>query len=211
VWVTLACLAAIVVASRVAFGYEIVPNCDLIYLQFYPGGAPTLAKMTISRMAFVAIGFCLLALGGALVRFWRTADRLEHASRVLLYSVFLAAYYSASLSMGFQGYEPIGYGAVSASIAALLTLDYLVAARLARALVAGLAVVACFGVACIKLHLPLTWVGWTEPPTDQAKYQSRQPLLRGLVLAPETVDCLDRITAIVEQHTRSGDTIFAYP
>jgi hypothetical protein len=211
VWVTLACLVAVAVANRVAFNYDIEPNNDLMFIHFYPRGAPTLAKMTICRMTFVSIFFCLLALAAALVRFWRTPARPEHASRVLLYSVCLALYYSASVSMGGQGCEPIGYTAVSATVAALLAADYLVAARLTRALVASLAVVACFGAACIKLDLPLTWIGWTEQPTNQAQYKSRQPLLRGLVLGAETVDCLDRIVGIVEQHTRPGDTIFAYP
>jgi hypothetical protein len=210
-WVTLACLVAIIVASRVAFAYEVESNSDLMWVHYHPFGAPSLAKMTISRMAFVSIFFCLVALACAFVRFWTGPDQPAQASRVLLYSVCLAAYYSASLSMGFQGYEPIGYTAVSASIAALLTLDYRVAAGFTRALIAGLAVVACFGVASLRLDLPLTWVGWTEQPTDQARYRSRHPLLRGLVLPPETVDCFDRVTAIIERHTRPGDTIFAYP
>jgi hypothetical protein len=211
VWVTLACLVAILVATRVALYYAVESNPDIMYLEFQPRGAPSLAQATISRMAFVSIYFCLLALGVVFVRFWTAPDRPEPASRMLLYSVCLAAYYSAALGMGCQSYEAIGYTAVSATIAALLTLDYLVAAGLMRALIASLAVVACFGVACLKLDDPLSWHGWTEQPADQARYRSRHPLLRGLVLPWETANLFDRVTAIIERHTRPGDTIFAYP
>jgi hypothetical protein len=209
--VTLLCLVAIFVATRVAPGYAIESNSDLMYLQFVPHGAPSLAKAIISRMAFVSIYVCLAGLLLSTFRFWRDPASAGHASRVLLYAVCLAVYYSATVSMGAQGYEPIGFTAVSAMMAGLLTLDFRVAPRLMRALVASLAMIACFGVTCIKLDLPLSFVGWTEQPTDQAIYRSRQPLLRGMVLTSETVDCLDRIVGLIERHSEPGEPIFAYP
>jgi hypothetical protein len=86
-----------------------------------------------------------------------------------------------------------------------------IAPRSTRALMASLAVIACFGITCIRLNVPLSWIGWTEQPTNQATYRSRQPLLRGLVLNAETVDCCDRIAAIIERHSKPGEPIFAYP
>jgi hypothetical protein len=113
--------------------------------------------------------------------------------------------------MGGQGYEPLGWTAVSMMVVNLLGVDSRFVPKLPRILICGFAVASALGVTCVRLNTPIMWYGWTEQPVSQSLYHSRQPLLKNLSLQPECVNCLDGIVDIIKNNSEPDEPILSYP
>jgi hypothetical protein len=204
-------LFMIYVAQIIISRYVARPNNFLPAYIFSPMNFPSGALNVVSWLALLSVVYCALSIPLSAYRFWKGPSRADLSFRLVFSAVAFGLYYSSSLSMGAQSYEPIGSTAVALMMVDFAGVSLSMAPDASRVLLGSLAVITCFGVTCVRLESPTMWVGWTERPVNEAVYRSRHPLLTGLRLSRDTVGCLDRITAIVQKHSNPGDPIFAYP
>jgi hypothetical protein len=62
-----------------------------------------------------------------------------------------------------------------------------------------------------KLTWPYAWENWVDGPIYTETVALNFPELRGLRVTPESADFLNRVTKIIDTHSRPDETIFCYP
>jgi hypothetical protein len=70
---------------------------------------------------------------------------------------------------------------------------------------------AVFVATLAKLDMPFGFIGGTEERVSLATAVSDQPQLRGMRLPADTRDFLDGTVALIQDRTKSDDTIFTFP
>jgi hypothetical protein len=61
-----------------------------------------------------------------------------------------------------------------------------------------------------RVGCPFSWDSWTDDPIRNATASSKQPLLKGIYMSPEMADFTDRLTKVIEDHSRASDSVFVY-
>jgi hypothetical protein len=62
-----------------------------------------------------------------------------------------------------------------------------------------------------KLTWPYTWENWVDGPVKEETAVSDFPEMRGLRVTPESARFLDRVTRIIDSHSRPDETILCFP
>jgi hypothetical protein len=57
---------------------------------------------------------------------------------------------------------------------------------------------------------PFKWDSWTDDPVWKATARSRQPALSGISMSPEMAAFADRLTGLIDAHSRASDSVFVY-
>jgi hypothetical protein len=61
-----------------------------------------------------------------------------------------------------------------------------------------------------RVSCPFSWNSWTDGPIRNATASSRQPALSGIYMSPESADFVDRLTSLIDNHSRANDSVFIY-
>lgn len=180
--------------------------------RWWPGSAASVP----SSMLTAATNLTIMAAvtGSAFLFFdygWRflkgtMTEREEHIW--LLSAVSFAVAYMLSLSWAV--YSPMAVPGVALIVG--LALDRWEGAdgKPFTALASILLLFACCSISG-KLTWPFGWLGWTEQPVDRARLASKLPKLAGLRSSEPTLSLIEKIAALVQEHTKPGDSLIVYP
>lgn len=61
-----------------------------------------------------------------------------------------------------------------------------------------------------RARCPFAWGDWIEGPIRTATASSKQPILSGIYMSPETAAFADRLTNIIDEYSRVNDPVFTY-
>jgi hypothetical protein len=61
-----------------------------------------------------------------------------------------------------------------------------------------------------RVSSPFSWDSWTDDPISKATAQSRQPMLKGIYMSPDMAAFTDRLTSLIDSHSRVNDSVFIY-
>ncbi len=159
----------------------------------------------IILLAFVSSGLVFLYLSRG---FFQGKLTTAGRNRWLLCGLSFAIAYMLALS--WPAYSPMVVPGLAVVIA--LSLDSLESSAVTLASVAaGVVALVIYSHVSYKLIDPFGWMFWQEPPTACASHSSQLPELRGLLLSEPTLQFTERVTSIIETHTKPGDTVLVYP
>ncbi|HXT51425.1 MAG TPA: hypothetical protein VN811_10310, partial [Thermoanaerobaculia bacterium] len=184
-----ACLGLLALMASAVWNDLRVARCVAIYVAALHCLAVTLALAWRSRRAELA-----------------ERDR----QRLLLAATGFALFYLFGLSWGL--WELMLIPGLAFTIAEAL--DGLPAERrglVVRRLVAAAALLLIALTVVDKLDRPYRWGEWEEPPATTANVPARSPFLAGLRLSPSTAAFVDTVTRAIDDHSRPGDRILAFP
>jgi hypothetical protein len=62
-----------------------------------------------------------------------------------------------------------------------------------------------------KLARPFGWMYWIEPSISEAQRSSKLAKLSGLKISEPTLGLTEKVTRLIQDHTKPGDTLLVYP
>lgn len=138
----------------------------------------------------------------------RSLDTAER-QRLLLGAVSFASSYMLSLS--WPAYQPMACPSLALVVALLLEeFAPLPGGAAVRGVVLAGSAALLFIASYLKTEQPFIWNGWSDPPVRRASATSERPQLAGLGLAPEAKEFVDRLTGLIDRHSRPEDPIFLF-
>jgi hypothetical protein len=117
-----------------------------------------------------------------------------------------------ALGLSFSLYAPMAVPALAVTAGLALTTFH---GPGLKAIMSAVTVLACVAAAScgiyLRLMMPFSWKGWTEPAVSAQRCRAELAPLRGLSLSEDTGRFLLHATEIIQEHTVPGDEIFVYP
>lgn len=156
--------------------------------------------MTIPGSAFLFLTYFWRWLKGAL-------SPREEQIWLLSAASFAVAY---MLSLSWAVYSPMA--APGVALISGLALDRLAGGAKTRFwALASVILLVAYGSMGGKLMQPFNWMLWGEPAVADARSASSLPKLAGLRVSEPTLSLTENITKLIQENTRSGDTLLVYP
>lgn len=180
----------------------------------YAGGAVvshialTAYLLEILSIFFGFFGIFSLAVYYTVILMRRGMTEVERQRWLLVMASFWICY---TMSWSWVAWGPMAFPSLGVVIALMLE-DLLSRPRpsvlrysFAAAAVLLLSVCEAGRVAC-----PFSWDSWTDDPVRSATASSSQPMLNGIYMSPEMAAFVDRLTKVIDEHSRVNDSVFIY-
>jgi hypothetical protein len=165
-------------------------------------------SLETASIFFAFFGVFSLAVYYTLILAQRRMTEVERQRWLLVMASFWICY---TMSWSWVAWGPMAFPALGVVIALILE-DLLSRPRtsvlrysLAAAAVLLLSVSEAGRVSC-----PFSWNSWTDGPIRNATASSRQRALSGIHMSPETAAFVDRLTSLIDDHSRANDSVFIY-
>jgi len=180
----------------------------------YAGGAFVLRSpvpaysLETGSIFFAFFGVFALAAYYTLILTQRPMTEAERQRWLLVMASFWICY---TMSWSWVAWGPMAFPSLGVVIALMLE-DLLSRPRTSvlRYSFAAVAVLLLSVCEAGRVYCPFSWNSWTEDPIRSATASSRQPVLNGIYMSPEMAAFADRLTSLIDDHSRVNDSVFIY-
>jgi len=180
----------------------------------YAGGAFVLRSpvpaysLETGSIFFAFFGVFALAAYYTLILTQRPMTEAERQRWLLVMASFWICY---TMSWSWVAWGPMAFPSLGVVIALMLE-DLLSRPRTSvlRYSFAATAVLLLSVCEAGRVYCPFSWNSWTEDPIRSATASSRQPVLNGIYMSPEMAAFADRLTSLIDDHSRVNDSVFIY-
>ncbi len=173
------------------FSYRILPTVSIY------------ATFVASFMVFFVYGWRIFRSEQ-----WTPRDSV----RLMLSAISLSNCYFLSLS--WPAFEPMVFPGLAFAVAHSLTVsrEYRSSRSVWASRIEYLAISAVvMSAVAFKINVPYGWESMVEPPVVRPSQESVLPQLQGMRLSPQTVQRIERVVALIEEHSSTGEEIFVFP
>jgi len=180
----------------------------------YAGGALVPAssmapyRLEIWSIYFGFFGIFSLAVYYTLILIRRGMTEAERQRWLILVASFWICY---TMSWSWVAWGPMAFPGLGVVIAFMLDdLHSTPRTPVLRYSLATAAVLLLSVCEAGRVSSPFSWDSWTDDPISKATAQSRQPMLKGIYMSPDMAAFTDRLTSLIDSHSRVNDSVFIY-
>ncbi len=175
---------------------------------FVPRSFITTDRLETWTIFFSFFGVFSLAIHYTLILTRRGMTEVERQRWLLVMASFWISY---TMSWSWVAWGPMAFPSLGVVIAFMLE-DLLSTPRspVLRYSLTASAVLLLSVCEAGRVSRPFCWDSWTEAPIRSATATSRQPALRGIYMSPELAAFVDRLTTLIDNHSRVNDSVFIY-
>jgi len=175
---------------------------------FFPHSYGPAYSLEIWSIFVGFFGVFSLAVYYTLILIQRGMTEVEAQRWLLVMASFWMCY---TMSWSWVAWGPMAFPSLGVVIAFLLE-DFLSRPRTSApryAITAGALLLLSLCEAG-RVSCPYGWDCWMDGPIGKATAHSTQPALRGIYMSPEMASFTDRLTTLIDQHSRVNDSVFIY-
>jgi hypothetical protein len=175
---------------------------------FVPSSPVASYRLEIWSIYFSFFGVFSLAIYYSLMLFRHGTTESEKQRWLLVMAAFWISY---TMSWSWVAWGPMAFPSLGVVIAFML--DGLLSRPRSAALRHSLAAVAVLFLLVSeagRVSCPFSWDSWTDGPIWNSTAHSTQPMLHGIYMSPEMASFVDRLTTLIDDHSRVNDSIFIY-
>jgi len=175
---------------------------------FVPRSFITADRLETWSIFFSFFGIFSLAVHYTLILTRRGMTEAERQRWLLVMASFWISY---TMSWSWVAWGPMAFPSLGVVIAFML--EDLLSTPRSPALRYSLATAAVMLLSVCeagRVSRPFCWDSWTEAPIRNATAASRQPALHGIYMTPELAAFVDRLTTLIDDHSRVNDSVFIY-
>ena len=175
---------------------------------FVPRSFITADRLETWSIYFGFFGVSSLAVYYTLILTQRGMTEAERQRWLLVMASFWICY---TMSWSWVAWGPMAFPSLGVVIAFMLE-DLLSRPRTSvlRSSLAAAAVLLLSVCEAGRVSRPFCWDSWTDGPIRNATATSRQPALNGIYMSPEMAAFVDRLTSLIDDHSRVNDSVFIY-
>jgi hypothetical protein len=175
---------------------------------FVPGSYITAYRLELWSICFGFFGVFSLAVYYTFILTRRGMTETERQRWLLVMASFWICY---TMSWSWTAWGPMAFPSLGIVIAFMLD-DLLSRPRLSalRYFFAAAAVLLLSVAEAGRVSCPFSWGSWTDDPISKATAQSGQPMLKGIYMSPDMAAFTDRLTSLIDGHSRANDSAFIY-
>jgi hypothetical protein len=175
---------------------------------FVPASSMAPYRLEIWSIYFGFFGIFSLAVYYTLILIRRGMTEAERQRWLILVASFWICY---TMSWSWVAWGPMAFPGLGVVIAFMLDdLHSTPRTPVLRYSLATAAVLLLSVCEAGRVSSPFSWDSWTDDPISKATAQSRQPMLKGIYMSPDMAAFTDRLTSLIDSHSRVNDSVFIY-